>query len=251
MKRVKDFFERGTILPLALSASAIVGFFTVLGLLIIPTITEPAASMRIEPRSGVANVGDTFTVEVVVHSSIPVNVFGGEVLFDKDILHVESIDYNTSIADLWAELPWYSNGDGTLNFGGGTTRRGGFFGTDTLLTITFKTLQEGSGTLTVRDARVIKYDGLGNDAPLEEPVDAIFTVKNPGGAENILGKSDAGSSYHVVSDLPSTDLNNDGKQSITDVSIFMLKMAGNNTRYDFNGDGDVNTKDLSILLNAN
>ena len=54
----------------------------------------------------------------------------------------------------------------------------------------------------------------------------------------------------IVKERPSTDLNGDGRQSISDISIFMINMAGDDPRYDFNLDGAVNTKDLSILLNA-
>ena len=66
--------------------------------------------MHIEPSSGTRIVGEEFTVSVVVQSNEPVNVFKGDVHFDPDMLYVSSIDYNTSIADLWAKRPWYENG---------------------------------------------------------------------------------------------------------------------------------------------
>lgn len=54
--------------------------------------------------------------------------------------------------------------------------------------------------------------------------------------------------YEVLEKAPSTDLNNDGKQTIADISIFMLNIVGNNARYDFNLDGSVDLRDLTILL---
>lgn len=250
MRYAPHFFERGSILPITLVASAFLGFMTLLGFLVLPVLTDPLADMRIEPNTGSAKTGDTFTIEIVVESSVPVNVFAGDLLFDSSILAVESIDYNTSIADLWAKLPWYSNGDGTLNFAGGTTRQGGFLGTGTLITVTFKTLREGGGSLVLKEPAIFRHDGLGTEAALEAPLDALVTVTSVTPTENIIARNSAGSSYTIVTEPPSTDLNGDGKQSIADVSIFMLNMRGDTARYDFNLDGAVTTKDLSILLNA-
>jgi hypothetical protein len=204
--------------------------------------------MRIEPQERVVTVDDRFQVEVIVESSVPVNVFAGELHFSKDLLVVDSIDYNTSIADLWAELPWFSNGDGTLNFAGGSTRNGGFTGKGSLIKVTFKTLGEGDGVISVYNPRILLHDGLGTDAEVTRPIDAIFTIENPD--VNLLAQSPAGSSYKVRREVPSTDLNGDGKQTISDLSIFMLKITRNESRYDFNLDGKVDLKDLNILLGA-
>jgi hypothetical protein len=56
--------------------------------------------------------------------------------------------------------------------------------------------------------------------------------------------------YKIAKEIPSTDLNADGKQSIVDISIFMLNFIGKDARYDFNLDGKVDIKDLNILLSA-
>lgn len=250
MKRVLGFFERGNIAPLTLIASAFIGLMIIMGFIAAPSEKE-VVDMRIEPALHRIAKEGTFTVEVVVESSVPANVFSGELNFNPEVLAIESIDYNTSIADLWAEEPWYSNGDGTLNFAGGTTRPGGFQGTDTLIKATFKTLQEGEGTIALKDARILLHDGLGTDAQLQSPIDAIITI---GGDEtpdqNLIAETDTNTTYEVVEERPSTDLNGDGKQSIADISIFMINLAGNDVRYDFNLDGEVNIKDLNILLGA-
>jgi hypothetical protein len=49
---------------------------------------------------------------------------------------------------------------------------------------------------------------------------------------------------------PSTDLNGDGDQSFSDISVFLLNFAGNNPRFDFNQDGEVDGTDLKILREA-
>lgn len=204
--------------------------------------------MRIEPREKILLKGDTFTVNIVVESSEPTNVFAGEVHFDPEILYIKGIDYNTSIADLWAELPWYSNGDGTLKFAGGTTRAGGFSGSDTLITIEFETLREGDGIISIHTPRVLRHDGLGTDIELAQSRDALFTVAET--MPNLITEKSEESTYRVAESAPSTDLNGDGKQSLADISIFMLHITSDDPQYDFNLDGDVTIKDLNILLDA-
>lgn len=243
----------GSIFPASLVASAIIGFLAILGLVILPITTRTVADMRIEPIAKVVQPGDIFAVAVVVEASVPVNVFAGKLTFDTNTLAVQSIDYNTSIADLWAEEPWYSNGDGTLSFIGGTTRAGGFTGADTLITITFKALSEGAGTLSIGDASILQHDGLGTMATLAQPIDALFTVEAQTASTspaNLLSSASHSSTYSVVAALPSSDLNSDGRVTITDASILLLNIGSNNTRYDLNGDTFVDLKDFNIVISA-
>ena len=187
----------------------------------------------------------------MVSAETPVNVFKGEVLFDPTVLRVDSIDYNTSIADLWAELPWYENGEGTLNFTGGTTQPGGFQGTGSLITVTFRTIGAGVTALKLEDARILAHDGLGTDVALGKPIDAVFEVEQDViESQTVAAPSSRTSVISVASNAPSTDLNGDGKQSIADMSIFMLHILSTDSRYDFNQDGKVNNVDLSILMTA-
>jgi len=212
---------------------------------------EHGTRMYLSPSEGVFEVGKTFEVMVRVDADKPVNVFSGLITFNNRTLVVEKIDYNISIADLWAIEPWYSNGDGTLEFGGGTTAPGGFTGSDTLITITFKTIGTGEGTLKLSDARILQHNGLGTDVELVDyPIDALFTVAPETLAEMVV-ESDLLQESHirVVNSIPTTDLNNDGQQSFTDMSIFMTLFTSQNSRADFNVDGKVNLVDLSIIMN--
>lgn len=236
-------------MPIMLAIAGIIGLLTLLGLSASTFNSSLIVDMRTEPQQGSLVVGETFEVAIVVESSIPVNVFAGELIFNNQVLNIESIDYNTSIADLWAERPWYSNGDGTIIFAGGTTQSGGFVGTDSLLTVTFKAKDKGAGQIAIQNARILQHDGFGTDAPLvHHPVDALFTVDVKTTASDVLHKTDYGTSYIISEEKPSTDLNADGKQTIADVSIFMIHLASRNMHSDFNGDGKINTADLSILL---
>ncbi len=238
-------------LPLSrfLLASIVASIIGVGGILITPKETISPANIKIESQRTLYSVGDTFIVAITAEAFTPVNVFKGSVTFDSNILQVTSIDYNTSLIDLWAEEPWYSNGDGTLGFIGGTTMKGGFTGKDTLLTITFIAKSVGAAPLSVQEVRILKHDGLGTDVMVNKPIDSIFYISNE--IPSIAIPSRNRSEGPILQVLPpgvSTDLNHDGKQSIADVSIFMKHLATGNLESDFNQDGTVGLKDLSILM---
>lgn len=215
------------------------------------TIQSQEVDMYLEPKDALLVPNDIFTVSVVIKSTIPVNVFQGTLRFNEKVLSIEKIDYNTSIADLWAEKPWYSNGDGTMNFIGGTTETDGFTGTGELILITFRALQEGDGTVWFNQARVLKHDGLGTDVVVKTTLDALFFVETSIPKEIVvLEKQTSKSSIVIIPDIAMTDLNGDGKQSVTDISIFMIDVTRQKPRSDFNQDGKVNLSDLSILMKA-
>ncbi len=250
MNRITLSRKRGMVDPATLVASLFFGFVTLMSFFAAPLSLTPVASMTLEPTHATITTEETFVVTVVVKSTMPVNAFGGELHFDRSILKVESIDYNTSIADLWAEKPWYENGEGTINFAGGTTKKGGFSGEDTLMRITFKAQAEGAGALAIHHAQILEHNGLGTDASLSLPIDALFTVEHQASSTNRITEDAFGSSVKVVKERPTTDLNGDGKQTVADISIFLLNLSSDNPRFDFNLDGDVSTKDLSIIMDA-
>lgn len=215
-----------------------------------PALVSPLTDIRLEPQRGTVVVGETFPVTVVVSSQQPVNVFQGELVFDESVIQIVGIDYNTSIATLWAERPWYENGEGTLNFIGGTTAPGGFVGTGDLITITFRSVAAGNATVSMREARILKHDGLGTDVALGMPIDAVFSVETFSPQSVVVEKTAIGPVVTVLQQPPSTDLNGDGVHDIFDISIFMSDLATQNKRSDFNLDGGVDLRDLSILRSA-
>lgn len=231
-----------------LTASIIAGLIGISTFILGPAVIGPAATVRIEPQHGLTVMGDTFTVALIVEANVPVNVFKGLVTFDDEKLEVASIDYNTSIADLWAEEPWYSNGDGTLNFTGGTTRDGGFIGEGSLVTITFHTKATGDAHIALTDMRILRHDGLGSDVTVTKPLDSIFAIESETQkTETVFENSVSGPTVSVIPSVPDTDLNDDGKQTVADVSIFMADYATKNLRSDFNQDAKVDLRDLSII----
>jgi hypothetical protein len=129
-------------LPLGqiLAASIIAGLLGLGSVLLAPEQSQVATNIYLDTTSSTLSVDEIFTVNVIVEAFEPVNVYSGIVVFDSEKLHVEEINYNISIVDLWAEEPWYSNGDGTVSFIGGTTQAGGFTGKKSLLSISFRTI---------------------------------------------------------------------------------------------------------------
>ena len=240
------FLKAGNISTITLAATALLAATAILGFSNLSQDNKTEAAMFVRVLDNPTLVGDTFVAEIVVNSSVPANVFAGELTFNQEVLQIESIDYNTSVADLWAERPWYSNGEGTLIFGGGTTKDGGFVGEEVLIKVLFLSKTAGNGVISIREPRILKHDGLGTDIDLYQTKDVVLSIKE----NNLVKDYSSGVSYSVVKEKPSTDLNGDGKQSIADISIFMMKMIGNNPRYDFNLDGKVDLKDLNVLLGA-
>lgn len=207
------------------------------------------ADMRLDPAQGWPELNETFSVKVLVDADTPVNVFKGDIEFDADYLEINSIDYSDSVADLWTTEPWYSNGEGTLNFAGGTTKIGGFTGTDTVILINFTTKKVGSAKVKFSDIRILKHDGLGSDTTNPDPIDALFNIDNIK-SETVTKKSGNDVDIFVIATANPTDINGDGKQTIADVSIFMSDLITQNKRSDLNGDGKVNLTDLSTLIEA-
>jgi hypothetical protein len=240
---------RGNILPLTLLASALIGLLTLSGLLLMPITTDTTRTTMSITLPGQTIMVDTeFKMELKVSSQIPVNAFAGVVIFDEDILQVVKIDYNTSIADLWAKEPWHNRGEGTIAFIGGSTMPGGFIGTGALLSVTFKALAVGNTSLTLRDAQILAHDGRGTDVPIQAPIDNLFTVTSstpPG-----LSVTSNSSTISIITEPVRTDLNADTKTTLADVSIFMLYLSTGDNRADVNQDGKINTSDLSLIMGA-
>ena len=63
------------------------------------------------------------------------------------------------------------------------------------------------------------------------------------------GTKRSGSAGHGALSV-AVDLNGDGKHTVADISIFLLNLSSDNPRFDFNLDGEVGAKDLSVIMNA-
>lgn len=239
MKRLTH--SRGYIFPRTLVATAILSIFTLSGVMLLSEPDKPATLMFITPTELLIADGELFKIEVKVRSEIPVNAFTGVLEFNEEMLIVDRIEYNMSIANLWAEEPWFKKGSGTISFAGGSTKAGGFIGEGSVITVYFKGKASGDTKLKLTQTRILQHDGQGTDVTLPTPLDALFTITTPHTTAVIAAPKN-------IIDIPQTDLNADGKTNITDISIFMLQLTTQNLQSDFNNDGTVNGSDLSIML---
>jgi len=240
MKR--QLWKSGNIAVVTLTASAILG---TLALLNVYLSSSSAYSLSVKSAKKTITVGDSITIHIEASATTPTNVFSGVVHFDPSLFTIKEIHYNTSIADLWTEEPWYSNGDGTVTFAGGTTRSGGFSGTGDLITIVFTSLAIGTQNIYIDEARILLHDGLGTDAVVEAP-STIFNITR---ATPPVGKT-AETSIAIIPKKEKLDLNNDGKITIADLSVFFSFYYKNDLQADFNNDQKVSLADASILMTA-
>lgn len=230
-----------------LSASLLLGFFGLIGNFT-GWETHATTHLTLHPPAAQTETNTPLTVTVMLESDQPVNAFQGLLQFDDEVLRVQDISYNTSIANLWVERPWYDNGDGTIHFAGGTTRPGGFQGTGSLLTITFLPYSAGIGYVEFREGMVLAHDGLGTSVPVDEPVDALFTVEAIEGQAQVIATGSGSSRVAVTDELVNYDLNNDGYISFADVNLLLPQLWGSDLRFDLDQDGTVSWADVSLLL---
>lgn len=225
--------------------ASIIAAFVGLGSYVMQVET-PRTSMAISPSNATSLAGAEIVVQVAVESATPVNAFAGELRFDSSKLEVARIDYNNSIADLWAEEPWYKNGDGTIGFAGGSTRPGGFTGSGNIITVTFRSKDAGVSAVEITRAQILQHDGLGTDTDVATPIDALFTFTAE--VAPVVDENNRTTQVVVASENKNLDLSGDGKQSLADVSVFLQYLVTGNTAGDVNGDGRVSIADMSILL---
>lgn len=211
--------------------------------------TPREVAMRLSPESAHVSVGQTITFDVIVASPIPVNVFTGEVVFDSDTFAVSAITYNTSIADLWVNEPWYSRSDNSVYFAGGTTVRGGFVGQGRLLSVTLEAVQPGNVDVALQNVRILKHDGIGSDADVAPSLESVFTATGSTSLE-YRAPQDRFSGVTVATEAPSPDLNNDGVVSFLDIGTLLRNLGSDDPRYDLNQDGNVNTRDFAVIQAA-
>lgn len=184
------------------------------------------ATLFILPDKGTFIIDEEFSVTVNVDTNMEINAASGKIYFPVEELEVIGLSKEESIFSLWTAEPSYSNSDGTIQFGGGLPTPG-FKGSEgKILTITFKTKEEGEVDVEFEEGLVLADDGKGT---------------------NIL-KEKKGASYALISSI-SSDLNSDGLVNLYDISILLSNWSTlKNPKADINKDGKVDIADFSILL---
>jgi hypothetical protein len=148
--------------------------------LFFPGVAE-AATLHIAPGTGVYSAGGTFTTRVTINTAgQKVNAAEGQLSFNPREISVVSVTRAGSIFNLWTEEPGFSNGAGTISFGGGSPT--GYSGSNgTVLSVTFRAVAAGSPKVNFTNGSVLAADGLGTNV-LTSMSGATYTINAP--AEN-------------------------------------------------------------------
>lgn len=139
-----------------------------------------AAEVAVSPTSGSYAVGQSFTVTLQANpQGKSINAVEAKLKFDNTKLSVVSVSKTGSAFSLWTTEPTFSNSAGTIDFGGGSPAP--FSTRSNLLSVTFKVIAEGGGTVTVSSASILAADGLGTDV-YTGAANGSFTLTPPASA---------------------------------------------------------------------
>lgn len=133
-----------------------------------------AADIFVSPSSGAYSVGQTFTVSISVDPKTDkINSADGVLAFSPSQLSVVSVSKSGLAFSIWPVEPTFSNSAGTVTFGGGHTAP--ISNRSTILSVTFRAVAAGTGTVSFSRASVLAADGLGTNVLKASP-GGSFTI---------------------------------------------------------------------------
>lgn len=174
-------------------------------------------------------VGENIRVALNVATKLPINAVGGTIIFPPEFLAVDTFSRESSIIDLWAEEPIFSNENGTFHFSGGIIPKSTKDGDHGMILVTtFRALKAGKTTISMKDGQLLAANGEGT---------------------NIISGSNVLTLYIRDQGKVSPDVNEDGTLSIADINALYLKtFRSYDAHYDLNGDGKVSWADVKLLI---
>lgn len=196
------------------------------------TLVAYAADLSISPSTGSYSVGQTFTATIsAVPNGDSVNAVESTLSFNTDVLSVVSVSKTGSAFSLWTTEPTFSNTNGTVQFGGGSPTP--FTRTSSLIAVTFRTVAEGTGSISFTEASVLAADGRGTDvfknsntaslvvaaASTPDPTPTPTPVETESGSE-----TEDGTEAIIYGDPPSAP--EIGSQTFLDADIWYKETEG-------------------------
>ena len=242
--------KKGAVIPTTLLLGSV--FFILVGVFGFDLFYDNQATttLSIETNAKEFYITDPIILDIYVISHVPFNAIDVQLKFPNDKVQVVTTYFDETVIDVWVQKPSFSNSDGTVKLIGGTTRKGGVVGKAPIASVVLKPLKTGTVGIDVIHSLVLAHDEKGSDLN-ESVVDADFIVRelNNPDQSNIVHREER-REYKIVEQVPpTTDLNNDGKTTLSDLSVFLLNYGKEDSpAKDFNQDGEVNIKDVSILL---
>lgn len=214
-------------------------FLSVAALSVASLVFTESSYVRLETSETSLEVGERFTLQVFAQSQVPVNAVDITVSYDAAIVEVVKIDRKQSILTSWVEEPVIAAHE--VNFKGGTFSRG-FIGEHQIASIEFRTVRTGLGVVQVTAADL--RSGLTADTLVHLPETTGSKISFFVYDENTVPETTALN----ITVKKNTDINGDGKVTLSDVRAFVGVWRSPSTTYDFNADGKMNFSDFSIIL---
>lgn len=204
-------------------------------------VSTSESTIKIVSSSEAVERGKQFSVDVIVKAATPVNAVDIAIAFSADQVEVLGVDRGESVLTLWTADPKVENG--VVYLQGGTYQRG-FIGEHKIATINVKALKNGQATFMPKTIKLLAGDGKGTQVAAKTEGAAFKTaIYDPGTTPPEAVSLKAAGEVLVV-----TDVDNDGKVTLRDISSFMGSWTGGGAIYDFNNDGQMTFRDFSIIL---
>lgn len=195
--------------------------------LFVQPASQVAATLEVGSRPDV-RVGDLVAVPLILDlTGATMNALEGAVTYAPIDLDLARISTSDSILNVWIHQPALT-ASGTISFAGGVLPPG-YSGSDgTVFTMWFKARRSGMTRIGVTDARLLAYDGLGTEIPLQvKPLDLLIAERGA----RLVG-----------------DLDGDGAVDFSDLLKVVAKWGKEDAQADLDGDGSIDVGDLRILL---
>lgn len=201
--------------------------------------TVETSYIKIEASAPAVRAGEWFYVDVYAYAHVPVNAVDVTLEFPEDQIEILGIDTGESVITIWTEDPYVEGNK--IHLTGGTYRKG-FLGEHLIATVNMEAKQTGMAELSTADVRLLAGDGSGTAVPAS-------TVSTGEVSLVVVDADTDPSTIDVVASIKIvTDLDGDGKVTLSDISAFMAAWFDRSSVYDFNGDGKMTFRDFSIIL---
>lgn len=136
----------------------------------------PKAKIFVSPQSGTYAVGQTFQTSIYLDTmGNNINAVDLQLNFDAKKLSLINSSDGKSFFGIWLGAPKYDNNVGTISMSGVNTE-GIKTNSGLIVTMTFKTIAQGSASISINDKTTAYLtDGYGSEV-LVEKVDALYNI---------------------------------------------------------------------------
>ncbi|MCA9358769.1 hypothetical protein KC926_01030 [Candidatus Kaiserbacteria bacterium] len=216
---------------------ALLTFATILGAAAVSN--SGVSYVRLATSASTVEAGQRFTIDVYASAHVPVNAVDITLQFESNAVQVLAVDRGQSVLTIWTQDPIIK--DDRVILRGGTYRKG-FIGEHKIASIDLKAKVTGQNSFSATSVVLLAGDGKGTSVSVKESDSSKVSLYVYDENTN-LDSIGVNVAVKIV-----TDINGDGKVSLSDISAFMAAWNDKKIKYDFNGDGQMTFRDFSIIL---